>query len=50
MKQPYIKPEIITEVLLQGDILKMSTDTDNKYVLSQTIFDDDFTIEKFLNQ
>lgn len=48
MKQPYIKPEIITEVLLQGDILKMSTDTDNNYVQSQRLFKDDFSVEDIL--
>ena len=48
MKQTYIKPEIITEVLLQEDVLKMSTDTDNSYVNSTNIFDDGFSVENIL--
>ena len=38
MKQKYVKPELISEVLLEGDVLKMSTDTDNSYVQSQSLF------------
>ena len=48
MKQQYVKPEIITEVLLQEDVLKMSTDTDNSYVNSTNIFDDGFSVESIL--
>ena len=48
MKQQYVKPEIITEVLLQEDVLKMSTDTDNSYVNSTNIFDDGFSVEDIL--
>lgn len=51
MKQQYVKPEIITEVLLQEDVLKMSTDTDNSYVESQDLFSPNgrsFSIEDIL--
>ncbi|MBQ7505628.1 MAG: hypothetical protein IJT79_10010 [Ruminococcus sp.] len=48
MKQTYIKPEIITEVLLQDDVLKMSTDTDNNYVQSTDVFNDSFAVEDIL--
>lgn len=48
MKKQYFKPEIITEVLLQEDVLKMSTDTDNSYVNSTNIFDDGFSVESIL--
>lgn len=48
MKQTYIKPEIITEVLLQEDVLKMSTDTDNNYVQSNNIINDSFAVEDIL--
>ncbi|MCR5652609.1 MAG: hypothetical protein K6F88_02300 [Ruminococcus sp.] len=48
MKHTYIKPEIITEVLLQGDVLKLSTETDNSYVQSGRLIKDDFRIEDIL--
>ena len=48
MKQTYIKPEIITEVILEEDVLKMSTDTDNNYVQSRSIFNDSFAVEDIL--
>ena len=48
MKQKYVKPELISEVLLEEDVLKMSTDTDNSYAQSNSIFDDSFNVESIL--
>ncbi|MEE3428254.1 MAG: hypothetical protein VZQ55_04740 [Ruminococcus sp.] len=49
MKKQYKKPEIVTEVLLEEDVLKMSTDTENSFVNSKSIFIDDFSIDDILN-
>ena len=44
MKKQYLKPEITTEVLLKDDVLRISEETDNKYVGSKKVIKNNFDI------
>lgn len=44
MKKQYSKPEITTEVLLKDDVLRMSEETDNRYVGSKKLIKNNFDI------
>ncbi len=48
MKKQYFKPEIKVELLSKADVLLKSEQTDNNYVQSQSIFNDNFSVESIL--
>ena len=48
MKNKYVKPEIHTEVLIKEDLLQKSLETDNKYMNSNRLFPDSFSVEDIL--
>ncbi|MEE3333017.1 MAG: hypothetical protein VZR54_01925 [Ruminococcus sp.] len=48
MKKQYQKPQIKSEILLTQDVLRVSEETDNKFIQSNSILDDDFNIESLL--
>ena len=49
MKKQYSKPEITTEVLLKDDVLRMSEETDNRYVGSKKLIKNNFDINDIFN-
>lgn len=48
MKKQYYKPELNIEILMKADVLLVSEQTDNRFVDSQDIFKDDFTVDDIL--
>lgn len=50
MKKQYFKPLVNVELLSKEDVLLRSEQTDNKFVESQNIFKDDFSIDSILQR